>query len=375
MTMQKRKVTAASVRRDAQGRWLDIFQYMCPGMFDEAIRSLGDHVTCPFHGGVDDFRFVKTGTKKGPSTSSCGVALCTCGIFSDGLNVLERALNCSFSDILKEVDEYLNGSNVAPSHAKPIPQRAVVPLVQPDQGPSDEELLAKRRALWNPASAYDPTTTPYYGCRSIRQSVLRQVRNVRVTPALAFYEKDKETKQVKKVGVFPAILGLMRDADDRPVAIHRTWLSADRRGKAPVVKPKKLSQTNDAAGGAVRLFDADNSADLGLTEGLETALSARQLSEDGYFDGCGPVPVWACYSERNLRNFQIPKMLLGSLKRIIIFADNDERGTGQKAAEETRAILQERYPDLIIEIRVPELAGMDWNDVLVQLNASVQQAA
>lgn len=375
MTMQRRKVTAASVRNDARGRWLDIFQYMCPGMFDDAIRSLGDHVTCPFHGGVDDFRFVKTGTKKGPSTANCGVALCTCGVFSDGLNVLERALSCSFSDILKEVDEYLNGPNVASSNPKPLPQRAVVPLVEPDKGPSDEELMVKRKALWNPASAYDPATTPYYSCRGIRLSVLRQVRNIRVTPSLAFYERDPQTKQMKKVGTFPAILGLMRDADERPVAIHRTWLSADRRAKAPVVKPKKLSQTNDAAGGAVRLFDAEGCEDLGLTEGLETGISAFQLAEDGYFEGLGKLPVWACYSERNLRNFRIPTSMLTTVKRIVIFADNDEHGTGQKAAKETKDILQKRYPNLVIEIRVPSQAGFDWNDVLVQLNESAQKAA
>jgi len=343
-------------------------------MFDDAIRNLGSHVTCPFHGGEDDFRFVKDATKKGPSTASCGVALCTCGIFSDGLNVLERALHCSFSEILKEVDEYLN-PHLAKRDTKPLPQRAVVPLVEPAPGPSDEELMKKRRALWNPAGAFDARTTPYYGCRGIRQSVIEQMRNIRVAPALAYYARDPESKKMVKVGTFPAILGLMRDADDRPVAIHRTWLSADRRGKAPVDKPKKLSQTNDAAGGAVRLFDAEGCEDLGLTEGLETCASVRQLSEDGYYEGIGPLPVWACYSERNLRNFRVPAALLPTLKRIVIFADNDARGTGQIAAQETTAILKERYPHLIVEIRVPALAGMDWNDVLVQLNATEKQAA
>ena len=373
--MGYRKVTAASVRYDANGRWLDIFQYMCPGMFDDAIRNLGDHVTCPFHGGEDDFRFVKEATKKGPSTASCGVALCTCGVFSDGLNVLSQALSCSFGEILKEVDEYLNGANTGSRSANPLPQRAPVPLVTPVNGPTDEELMQKRRALWNPAKGYDPATTPYYECRGISLSTLQDVRNLRVTPSLSHYQRNKESKQMERVGSFPAILGLMRDANNTPVAIHRTWLSADRKAKAPVLKPKKLTQSNDAAGGAVRLFDADGSTELGLTEGIETGISVRELCCDGYFEGIGQVPVWACYSERNLRNFRVPEELLKTLRRIIIFADNDERGTGLKAASETKAILQERYPNLVIDIRVPEQVGFDWNDVLVDLKATATLAA
>lgn len=374
--MAKRKVTAASVRRDATGRWLAIFQYMCPGMFDDAIRNLGDHVTCPFHGGEDDFRFVAVSTKKGLSTDACGVAMCTCGVFSDGLNVLERALNCSFSEILKEVDEYLNGPNVdagAPSAPKALPMRAPVPLVEQKPRTSDEDLMQKRRALWNPAPAYDPVTTPYYGCRGIRLDVLRKLQSLRVTPGLAYYQKvkgevdDRGRPKIEKVGVFPAILGLMRDAEGHPVAIHRTWLNQARTGKAPVKKAKKLSETNDARGGAVRLFDATGCEDLGLTEGIETGISSFQLAMDGYFEGLGELPVWACYSKDNMKNFVVPAALLPTLKRIVIFADNDAKGAGLQAAEKTRELLLERYPHLVIEIRMPTQVGADWNDVVMDM--------
>lgn len=371
-----RKVTARSVRTDARGRWLAIFQYMCPGMFDDAIRNLGDHVTCPFHGGEDDFRFVAETTSKGPSTDDCGVAFCTCGQFSDGLNVLERALSCSFSEILTEVDEYLNGPNDdggVRKEPKVMPMRDPVPMVAAKPRTSDEDLMQKRRALWNPAQAYDPVTTPYYGCRGIRLEVARKLKCLRVSPGLAYYQKVKGEvdgqgrPKIEKVGVFPAILGLMRDAENNPVAIHRTWLNKERTGKAAVKKAKKLSETNDARGGAIRLFDATDCEDLGLTEGIETGISSYQLAMDGYFENLGELPVWACYSKDNMKNFVVPAELLPTLKRIVIFADNDAKGAGLAAANKTKELLLERYPFLIIEIRMPTQVGADWNDVLVDL--------
>jgi hypothetical protein len=159
----------------------------------------------------------------------------------------------------------------------------------------------------------------------------------------------------------------MRDADGNPAAVHRTWLSPDRKGKAPVPKAKKLSETPDAAGAAIRLFDAEGSDVLGLTEGIETGIGVRQLGVGGYFDGLGKIPVWACYAERNLRNFKIPESLLATLTKIIVFADNDERGTGLAAALAFKERMAIEHPHLVVEIKLPEVVGWDWLDVLVNL--------
>ena len=358
------KLTAAMLHPQAEGRWLDIFQYMCPGMFDEAINKLGVHVTCPFHGGDEDFRFVKRSTKKGGNTAQCGVAMCTCGVYADGFAVLHKARGGRFIDVLKEVDEYLNGSSPAPA-----PIKKFVPPVKSvsadEQAAKDAEILAKVKALWSNGKPFDPAVFTYYVERGIDPRVLEDLQNVRTVSSLAYWHTVD--KKLVKLGSFPAKLALMENAKDEPVAVHRTWLSPDRKSKAPVPKAKKLSESPDATGAAIRLFDAKGTDVLGLTEGVETGIGVRQLCAGGYFDGLGKIPVWACFAERNIRNFQIPEWMLSTLKKIIIFADNDERGTGLAAAKAFQERMALEHPDLIVEIKLPEVVGWDWLDVLVNL--------
>lgn len=364
-------LTAKLLHPQAEGRWLDIFQYMCPGMFDEAINKLGVHVTCPFHGGTEDFRFVKRGTKKGGNTAQSGVAMCTCGVYADGFAVLHKAMGGRFIDVLKSVNQYLNGS----SAEEIAPMKKFVPPVRAssvdEQAAKDAELLAKVKSLWSNGKPMDLKATPYYLERGIDPRILEHLQDVRVMASLGYFhlqkkERSKET-EVVKLGSFPAILALMRDADGNPVAVHRTWLAKCRTEKAAVPKAKKLSETPGAAGAAIRLFDAEGTDVLGLCEGIETGIGVRQLATGGYFDGLGAIPVWATYSERNIRNFQVPESLLATLQKIIIFADNDERGTGYSAALEFQARMAVEQPHLVVEIRMPEVSGWDWLDVLVNL--------
>lgn len=365
MSSQPPKLTAALLHPQAEGRWLEIFQYMCPGMFDEAIRHMGTHVTCPFHGGENDFRFVKRGTKKGGNTAQTGVAMCTCGVYADGFAVLHRAMGGRFIDVLKEVNEYLNG----PTVQTPAPAKKWVPPVKvespEEQAARDAELLAKVKSLWSNGKPLDLNTTPYYLERGLDPRILADVQDVRVMASLGYFHRDNN--ELVKLGSFPAILALMRDPQGNPVAVHRTWLTPDRKGKAPVPKAKKLSASPGVAGAAIRLFDAEGSDVLGLCEGIETALAVRQLTQGRYFQGLGPIPVWACFAERNIRNFHVPESMLASLSKIIVFADNDERGTGMAAALEFKERMKVEHPHLTVDIKMPEVTGWDWLDVLVNL--------
>lgn len=360
-----KKLTAAMLHPQAEGRWLDIFRYLCPGMFDEAIEKLGTHVTCPFHGGSEDFRFSKRSTKKGGNTAQSGVAMCTCGVYADGFAVLHKARGGRFIDVLKEVDEYLNGSS-APA---PAPVKKFVPPVRAmsdaEQASKDAEILAKVKALWSNGKVFDQQVYTYYIERGIDPRILEDIQDVRTMASLGYWHTVD--KKLTKLGSFPAMLALMRDADGNPAAVHRTWLSSDRKAKAPVPKAKKLSETPNAAGAAIRLFNAEGTDVLGLTEGVETAIGVRQLGSGGYFDGLGKIPVWACFAERNIRNFQIPESLLATLTKIIIFADNDERGTGLAAAMAFKERMAIEQPQLVVEIKLPEVVGHDWLDVLVNL--------
>jgi putative DNA primase/helicase len=358
MYTDKPKLTAELLRPECQGRWLEIFQYLCPGTFDDAIANLGVHVTCPFHGGKEDFRFTKVATKHGGSTAQCGVAMCSCGAFTDGFAVLRRALNAPFFEVLKRVDEYLHGDS-APQAPPPV-------IVPTEKVRSDDDKLASVKKLWSARKAFSPVSTPYYVERGISPFILKDIQDVGVLSQLGYYKK--EGQKLVKVDNFPAILAAMRNAKGEVVAVHRTWLSKDRKGKAPVSSAKKLSETPGAAGAAIRLFDAKGSSILGLTEGVETGCGVRQLAAGGYWpDIGGSIPVWAAYSERNIRSFVVPEFLLPTLRKIIVFADMDASWTGIKAALAFKQRMAIEHPEIEVVIKVPHFIGWDWLDVLDNL--------
>jgi putative DNA primase/helicase len=91
---------------------------------------------------------------------------------------------------------------------------------------------------------------------------------------------------------------------------------------------------------------------LGIAEGIETASAGSELFG---------VPCWSAICASNLLKFNPPF----GLRRLIIFGDNDASFVGQVTAYELAHRLRRERPDLEIVVRVPEVAGQDWNDVLV----------
>ena len=76
-------------------------------------------------------------------------------------------------------------------------------------------------------------------------------------------------------GTWPAMVALVTNGlDERPLAIHRTFLARDGSGKAPV-EPAKM-MLGPCRGGAVRLAEAGRLRMVG--EGIETCLAAMQAT-------------------------------------------------------------------------------------------------
>jgi putative DNA primase/helicase len=119
-------------------------------------------------------------------------------------------------------------------------------------------------------------------------------------------------------GRLPAMLGLMRGiVTDRPLGVHRTFLSADGRAKADV-EPNKM-MLGQAKGAVLKLTpDEDVTQGLTLTEGIEDGLA---VLNDGW------APVWVCLSAGTLMNFPV----LRGIGALTICADND--AAGRNAAE------------------------------------------
>ena len=147
-----------------------------------------------------------------------------------------------------------------------------------------------------------------------------------------------------RTGLFlPAMVAAVTIWPSREVtAIHRTFLVADGRKKAPVSQNKMM--LGPCAGGAVRLAQAGE--ELVLAEGIETSLSILQATGK---------PTWACLSTSGLKSVILPP----EVKTVIIAADGDK--PGEKAAQE--AARRFYTEGRTVKIARPP-AGMDFNDLL-----------
>lgn len=153
---------------------------------------------------------------------------------------------------------------------------------------------------------------------------------MRFHPRLHYWDNDSG----RSLGHYPGIVSLVRSAHSgEPLTLHRTYLSSTGE-KANVPQPKKLmSAAIDGAiselGAAIRLFAVDGDC-LAVTEGIETALAVRSAHPG--------LPIWACYSASVLTNFIPPE----GVKRVFIWGDLDESGTGQVAAAKLAVRLARR---------------------------------
>ncbi len=141
----------------------------------------------------------------------------------------------------------------------------------------------------------------------------------------------------------PAMLGAVAIYPSREVVgLHRTFLRADGKDKAPVSGNKMM--LGRCGGGAVRLAPAG--PELVLSEGIETGLSVQQATG---------LPVWATLSTSGLRAVILPI----EVETVIVAADGDEAGEKAAQAAARRFIAEGRTVKIA---RPPQ--GMDFNDLL-----------
>lgn len=147
--------------------------------------------------------------------------------------------------------------------------------------------------------------------------------------------------------VLPAMIGGVCVAGGNSiVAIHRTYLTA---------KGDKISGSHakmclgSVRGGAVQLAPAGEV--LAVTEGIETALSVMLATQ---------IPTWAALSAGGIEKLILPS--LPCAREIIICADNDAHGVGQRAAKHaaTKWLAEGR----MVKIVIPPHPDSDFNDLL-----------
>jgi phage/plasmid primase-like uncharacterized protein len=340
-----------TVRSRAVGHWPRVFSALVP-QFGLALESIGRHVDCPLpqHGGAGDFRLYRDF----PET---GGGACTCGRWSDGFALLQAATGMGFHETICEVASVLGGDIVA-SHAAPaMPSKPKV-----SERSADQVRLGQSR-LWSVSLELShPDAEParlYFANRGI--PLPEHVPLLRYNPSLIYMDGPKVQ------GKFPGLLAKVVSPKREVVTLHRTYLTSTGY-KADVPNPRKLMELpsdRSMAGAAVPLFPVVGAV-LALAEGLETAYAVSQL-----FD----IPCWSCISAVFMETFVPPP----GVDRLLIFADLDVSGTGERSAR----ILAERCQGLGIQVQcyLPQIAiesgkkGADFLDVLNARQRRCLQAA
>lgn len=160
--------------------------------------------------------------------------------------------------------------------------------------------------------------------------------------------------------VFPTMVVLMTGADDKPQAIHRTWIAPDGSGKAAVDPARKIwpsfsgatmrlarGETRLSAADAVRRGQVDK---LLICEGVEDGLSLAVA--------CPEYRVWAAGALGNLQHIKLPDCTA----EVVVAADND---WGKPQAERLlkrglEALAAQRRPVKVARSPI----GKDVNDAL-----------
>lgn len=204
-------------------------------------------------------------------------------------------------------------------------------------------------------SGADPVSM-YLGNRVPGCDLRRISQDISFHPGLKFFEEGEGGGFVDR-GTFPAMVARVVDANNRPITLHRTYLTMNG-GKAPLENAKKqMKGIRKLDGAAIRLVEVPESRVLGLTEGIETGLAVAT----GYRYG---INVWSLLNCGNLALADIPE---GRFDKIIIFADHDrvDLKKDYRPGEHFALLLKERLEKMgyQVVVKIPPKEGTDYADV------------
>lgn len=248
-------------------------------------------------------------TLGGTSPSGKGSYSCLCPAHKDTTPSLSISLGdqdqlllychagCAFEDIV----EALHQQGLLPGRKSEQDEHRL-PLPSPKEGVNPYS-----RQLWHQSVPLEGTLGHVY-----LQTRLADLLEA-IPPTLRYLPSAKHSPTGK---VFPCLLAAVTVYPCRQVtAIHRTFLSLDGKGKAPVDTPKMM--LGQVRGGAVRL--APPGQELMIAEGLETSLTLHIMLKK---------PTWAALSSQNMAQVILPPLPLA--QTLYIAQDND--AGGQKGA-------------------------------------------
>jgi putative DNA primase/helicase len=300
----------------AHGRWREIL--IALGLPEKSLNRKCQ--PCPLCGGEDRFQFTDRGGEGEFICRGCGAG--------KGMLLLMKHRGWDFRQAAREVDAVI-GNLPSTNH---VQIRTSVP-------PTTNDL----RRLWGQGELITENSAAgrYLTSRGL---IIQPFQSLRAIRSLRHAATKRD---------FPGLIARFVDVDGAGKQIQRLYLT-ETGSKADVTPNRMFVQGHTLPkGGAIRLGDA--AAEMGVAEGVETALAAAQLFG---------MPVWATTSAEMLKAWTPPK----NAKRVLVFGDNDDSHTGQAAAHElARRLVHEAQRDGIertVDVMLPPNKGSDWNDVL-----------
>jgi putative DNA primase/helicase len=316
---------ANSIHDRARGRWSGILAAL--GLEQKFLN--GKHGPCPLCGGKDRYRWTN---KDGSGSFYCSQCSQT---QNTGVDLVMKFKQLNFLEAKRLIEGVIGEA----------------PVVAPKAGKSEDQQRDQMAALWGRARALDgrDVASRYLGARGIKPEAFPA--SLRWLPDLPFWDEAKTRT------LHPALLAKFVAPDNSGAILHRTFL-AEPGVKADLPKVRMFMPGRVPAGGAVRLAPVEDT--LGISEGLETALSAMLLRR---------VPVWATLTAGNLMKWVPPK----EARNIIIFGDRDKSFTGQLTSYQLahRLRLEGFWVQVQFADAMPDAdTDCDWNDALRQEQAA-----
>jgi putative DNA primase/helicase len=243
-----------------------------------------------------------------------GTFVCTCGS-GNGFTIIRFVFNCDFKTAARKVDDILGDRKMSDADKRAMNDAKKKKL-------AEVEYLKR---LWSENTSPD-IVAAYLKSRGLNG-------NYRANGLRGHLGLDLDGAR------HPAMLAQIVKGE-KCVALHRTWFLPDG-------KREKKTIGSGINGGAIRLFPAGDI--LGVAEGVETALACYELFG---------IPVWSCVSAGGMESVELPD----TVKRVVIFIDNDLSYTGHKAgyALAHRLVVREKRQ---VTVKVPPMLG-DFLDVL-----------
>lgn len=296
------------IRQATKGRWSGLLPAL--GVPDEYLT--GKHGPCPVCGGKDRWRYTDFQENGDGICNQCG--------HMDGFDLLMAYHGWDFKTAAREVE-------------------SIVGEVQQEfraKGPDPSIRLNRIRQGAYPASESQEV------CSYLESRGLEVPPGLKAHDAVSYYQ-DKQ-----HIGDYAVMLGLVQHRSGKPLTYHVTYL---KDGEKVALQParKILKPIENVNGGAIRLYPQDTH--MGVAEGIETAIAAHMLFG---------LPVWSVMSTSGLESWYPPERV----EHVTIFADNDAKHGGQKAAHALAHKLACKGFD--VEVRIPPEVGWDWNDSLLR---------